>query len=271
MTNRYYVIGNPIEHSQSPYIHRRFAEQTGQSIHYDRFLAPLGGFTEALATLIDKGMHGANITAPFKQEAFAQCDQVSHRANRAQAVNTLVVDESGRCFGDNTDGVGLLADLTRNHALTLAHRRLLVLGAGGAVRGVLEPLLQENPACLVIANRTLEKARTLACDFADLGAVESCSFDALPRQPFDFIINGTSAGLQGEVPSIPFDSLHRGGISYDMMYASEPTGFVRWGQRAGAARALDGLGMLVEQAAEAFYLWRGQRPDTAAVIAELRG
>ena len=270
MTDQYFVIGNPIEHSKSPEIHRLFAAQTGESMYYGKFLAPVDGFAEALSALIDEGLRGANITVPFKQDAFACCQQLSTRAQRAGAVNTLVISEDGDYIGDNTDGTGLLRDLIHNHNVQLAERDVLVLGAGGAVRGVLEPLLDQKPRRVVIANRTVEKAAALASDFSDLGTITGCGFDELEQQQFDVIINGTAAGLEGKIPPIPSAALHPGGVTYDMMYSREPTAFVRWGHQASASKALDGLGMLVEQAAESFYLWRGKRPDTQAVLRHLR-
>lgn len=269
MTDQYYVIGNPIEHSKSPEIHRQFAGQTAQLITYERFLAPLGGFDTALDELISTGICGANITVPFKEDAFAYCDTKSVRAERAGAVNTLIID-NGKCFGDNTDGVGLINDLRHNHQIALKQKCVLVLGAGGAVRGILAPLLAHNPACVVVVNRTAQKAYSLARDFADLGHIAGCGFSDLDTTPFDVIINGTSAGLTGDVPPVPARALRPLGVTYDMVYSREPTAFVQWGQRAGASIALDGLGMLVEQAAEAFYLWRAKRPDTRAVIQTLR-
>lgn len=270
MTDQYFVIGNPVEHSKSPDIHRLFAEQTGQSMYYGKFLAPIGGFGEAVAALIDEGIRGANVTVPFKEDAFVFCSNRTDRADRAHAVNTLVVNEDGKCLGDNTDGVGMLTDLIHNHHVELAGKEILILGAGGAVRGVLEPLLDQRPHCLVIANRTPEKARALADDFHALGDVTGGGYDTLSDRRFDIIINGTSAGLQGETPPIPHSALREGGITYDMLYGREPTPFVRWGQAAGASQALDGLGMLVEQAAVSFYLWRARRPDTRAVIEHMR-
>lgn len=270
MTDQYYVIGNPIAHSKSPEIHHQFAQQTDQTMCYERFQAPLGEFASAFTGLVESGVRGANVTVPFKQDAFLYCDAMSGRATRAGAVNTLMIKENGSCYGDNTDGVGLLADLVQNHAVTLLQKRVLVLGAGGAVRGVLAPLLAENPACVVIANRTPGKAHALADDFADLGVIQGCGFDELEKPPFDLIINGTSAGLQGDVPPIAASLLCQGGVTYDMVYSHTPTAFVQWGERAGARLALDGLGMLVEQAAAAFYLWRGQHPDTRPVIQALR-
>ncbi|MCF7200658.1 shikimate dehydrogenase [Pseudomonas oligotrophica] len=266
--DRYGVFGNPIGHSKSPQIHRLFAEQTGQVLSYEPLLAPLDGFVEAARAFFVEG-RGANVTVPFKEQAFRLADQLTARAQRAGAVNTLMKLDDGRLLGDNTDGVGLVDDLTANAGVALQGRRILLLGAGGAVRGALEPLLAQRPAALVIANRSLDKAEALATEFAALGPVSASSFAAL-EGPFEVIVNGTSASLGGELPPLA-DSLVRPGetFCYDMMYGAEPTPFCRWAQRLGAP-CRDGLGMLVEQAAAAFELWRGVRPQTAAVQAELR-
>jgi len=269
MTDLYAVIGNPIEHSKSPQIHAAFARQTGQDIDYRRILGDLEGFEADVAAFVAAGGRGLNVTVPFKERAFRLADASSRRARAAGAVNTLVVRDDS-LYGDNTDGVGLVRDLGCNHMFGLRGARVLLLGAGGAVRGVLHPLLEEGPERLVIANRTAPKALALADAVAGLGAVSGCGLDALSGQRFDLIINGTAAGLTAQVPDIPDDCLADGGWTYDMMYGSRPTAFVEWGRAHGAARALDGLGMLVEQAAEAFYLWRGVRPDTGPVIATLR-
>ncbi|MEW6765446.1 MAG: shikimate dehydrogenase [Pseudomonadota bacterium] len=262
--DRYAVIGNPIAHSKSPRIHAMFAEQTGQAMRYERILAPLDGFRDAVLDFRDEGGRGLNVTVPFKLEACVLADRLSDRARRAGAVNTLIFRPDGSIEGDNTDGAGLVRDLL-GAGIGLERRRILLLGAGGAVRGVLAPLLAEQPAALVIANRTADKAITLAHDFADLGPVEGCGFDDLPGQHFDLVINGTSASLTGELPPLPDDLLTAGGDAYDMAYGNEPTPFQRWAQAHGARQALDGLGMLVEQAAESFWLWRGVRPDTGPV------
>jgi shikimate dehydrogenase len=270
MTDRYAVMGNPIGHSKSPLIHSRFAAQTGQQLVYEAILVELDDFPAAVARFRAGGGKGLNITVPFKQEAWALAQHRSRRAERAGAVNTLRFEDDGSLHGDNTDGIGLVRDLKDNHGVLLAGRRLLLLGAGGAVRGVLEPLLGEKPAELVIANRTIARAEELSAAFADLGPVRPSSFAALAGQQFDVVINGTAASLQGEVPPLPAGILAPGAVCYDMMYGKEPTPFLRWASEAGAVQVLDGLGMLVEQAAESFYLWRGVRPTTAPVIAELR-
>lgn len=270
MTDRYAVMGNPIAHSKSPAIHTMFARQTGQDISYTAILVELGKFAQAVEEFQASGGKGLNVTVPFKQEAWQQAHQRSARAERAGAVNTLVLQPDGTRYGDNTDGVGMVRDLRQNHGAEIAGRRVLLLGAGGAVRGVLGPLLEEQPAQLVIANRTASKAVELAQLFADLGPAEGCGFDELTGRQFDLVVNGTAASLQGEVPPLPPGILADGCLCYDMMYGAEPTPFMRWAAAQGAARTLDGLGMLVEQAAESFYLWRGVRPDTGPVIEALR-
>jgi shikimate dehydrogenase len=267
--DRYVVMGNPIGHSKSPLIHRLFAEQTGQALDYSTLLAPLDDFAGCAREFFREG-RGANVTVPFKEDAFRLADSLTERAQRAGAVNTLSKLADGSLLGDNTDGAGLVRDLTVNAGLSLQGKRILVLGAGGAVRGALEPLLGEAPASVIIANRTVEKAELLAELFADLGPVSASGFDWL-REPMDLIINATSASLSGDVPPIAGSLIEPGKtVCYDMMYGKEPTAFCRWASEQGAAVAMDGLGMLAEQAGEAFYLWRGVRPDTAPVLAHMR-
>ncbi len=267
--DQYVVFGNPIGHSKSPLIHRLFAAQTGEELEYDTLLAPLDDFTACAQGFFKQGL-GANVTVPFKEEAFRLVDRLTPRAQRAGAVNTLSRLADGTLQGDNTDGAGLVRDLTVNAGVELAGKRILLLGAGGAVRGVLEPLLAHNPASLVIANRTVEKAEQLAREFADLGPVAASGFSWL-KEPVDLIINATSASLAGELPPIdPGLILPGQTVCYDMMYGKEPTPFCVWAAEHGAGKVLDGLGMLAEQAAEAFFIWRGVRPDTAPVLAELR-
>ncbi len=270
MTDHYAVIGNPIAHSKSPLIHAAFARQTGQDIDYGRILGSTEDFAGDVRRFVAAGGRGLNVTVPFKEEAFALAHERSERAEAAGAVNTLIVLPGGRLRGDNTDGVGLVRDLCCNHRFMIEGARVLLLGAGGASRGVLRPLLAERPALVVVANRTADKAVRLAASAADHGPVEGCGFDALAGRHFDLVVNGTAAGLQGDVPAVPDGCLADDGWVYDMMYGSEPTAFVRWGRSHGAAKALDGLGMLVEQAAESFFLWRGVQPDTVPVIEALR-
>lgn len=266
----YAVMGNPIAHSQSPLIHRLFARQTGQSLGYDALLVERHGFSQAVAAFQSAGGKGLNITVPFKQEACEIADELSPRAQRATAVNTLLVRDDGTLFGDNTDGVGLVRDLTRNLKLTIAGKRILLLGAGGAARGVLAPLLEQKPSRLLIANRTAERAEQLADSFADLGDLEGCGFAPLSGRSFDIVINATAAGLQGQVPDLPAGVIAPDTCCYDMMYGSEPTAFMRYAQQRGARNTFDGLGMLVEQAAESFLIWRGRLPLTPPVIEALR-
>lgn len=267
--DRYVVFGNPIAHSKSPVLHRLFAEQTGQAMQYDPLLAPLDDFAGCATEFFLQG-RGANVTVPFKEDAYRLADQLTARAQRAGAVNTLSKLADGVLLGDNTDGAGLVRDLTVNAGFSLKGKRILILGAGGAVRGALEPLLAEGPASVTIANRTVEKAELLAELFSDLGPVAASGFDWL-HEPVDLIINATSASLSGELPPIASSLIEPGKtLCYDMMYSKEPTPFCVWASGHGAGQVMDGLGMLAEQAAEAFYLWRGVRPDTAPALAELR-
>src|SRR5690606_21575268 len=266
--DRYGVFGNPIGHSKSPQIHRLFAEQTGQSLSYEPLLAPLEDFAGFARQFLVDGQ-GANVTVPFNEEASRLADQLTARARRASAVNTLQNADDGTLLGDNTDGIGLVRDLLDNAGIVLQGKRILLLGAGGAVRGVLEPLLAQRPASLTIANRTLSKAQQLAFEFAELGTVTASAFEQLDG-PFDVIINGTSASLGGELPPLSKRLLVPGRTCcYDMMYGATPTPFCEWAAAHGATTR-DGLGMLVEQAAAAFELWRGVRPQSAPVLAELR-
>ena len=268
--DKYAVIGNPIEHSRSPEIHAAFARQTGEAIEYGRILGNLEDFPGDVRRFLAEGGHGLNVTVPFKEQAWRMADELSPRAHTAGAVNTLIRLEDNRLRGENTDGVGLVRDLTVNQGFRLQAKRILMLGAGGAVRGVMRPLLEQQPKRIIIANRTAAKAYSLAQGLSSYGQVAGCGFDELEGMQFDLIINGTSSGLSGEVPAIPDEILAKGGWCYDMVYGRQATPFQIWGREHRAARALDGLGMLVEQAAESFYLWRGVQPETAEVIAMLR-
>ncbi len=270
MTDLYAVVGNPIGHSKSPQIHTAFAAQTRQDLLYTAQLVPLDSFDSALNKFFKHGGCGVNVTVPFKENAWCYADEFTPRAQRAQAVNTLKKMADGRILADNTDGVGLVRDLTVNHGVALNGKRILLLGAGGAVRGVLQPLLEQQPVELIIANRTLSKAEILAKDFADLGNVKASEFAALDGT-FDVVINGTSASLSGDLPPIPPSVLTAGTVCYDMMYSAQATVFNQWSLDNGVQKVIDGLGMLVEQAAEAFALWRDVRPETKTVIAVLRG
>lgn len=269
-TDQYAVLGNPIEHSKSPTIHTMFARQTGQELVYRPMSAPLDEFRSSVEAFRKAGGRGLNVTVPFKLEAWEFSPERTNRAERAGAVNTLVFQTDGRILGDNTDGAGLVTDLTHNHGLVLAGRRILLLGAGGAARGILGPLCDEGPEEIVIANRTRERAESLAESFANAGPVSGCGYDDLDHREFDLIINATSASLTDDLPPLPGHVLSSDGCCYDLMYADQPTPFVLWGRQHGALKSLDGLGMLVEQAAESFKIWRGVRPDTAPVIQALR-
>jgi shikimate dehydrogenase len=269
MTDLYAVFGNPINHSKSPAIHRQFAEQTGQDMHYTKQLVNEGEFAQAADAFFAQGGKGLNITVPFKLDAYQFAHKLTARAERAGAVNTLAVSADGSIMGDNTDGIGMIHDM-HNLGWEMEGKRVLILGAGGAVRGILQPLLEENPAQVVIANRTLSKAEELVKNFHDLGDMKAKGFEELTGETFDMVINGTSASLQGDLPPLPDNLLAPGACCYDMMYAAEPTVFLRWSQERGAAQIADGLGMLIGQAAEAFYLWRQIRPEVVPVITALR-
>lgn len=268
--DKYAVFGNPIKHSKSPQIHRMFAEQTRQQLSYRAHKVDVGKFADAAKSFFDNGGKGLNITVPFKMDAYNFADELSDRARLAGAVNTLALQDDGKIYGDNTDGAGLVRDICENLAWEVTDKRVLLLGAGGAIRGVLEPLMKLNPSQVLIANRTVEKAQKLARDFSAFGSVGACSFEALNANQYDLIINGTSASLAGELPPLPSDALTNEGCCYDMMYSAAPTPFMRWGAENAAWAVSDGLGMLVEQAAESFCIWRGTRPTTRGVIDAIR-
>jgi shikimate dehydrogenase len=268
--DRYAVMGNPVSHSKSPLIHTQFAHQFGHHIEYTAIQVDPGGFDQAVAQFRAANGKGLNVTVPFKQDAFRLADHVSERARLAEAVNTLKFESDGRVFGDNTDGAGIVHDIEINLGVLLRGREVLILGAGGAVRGVLDPILHHHPARVTVANRTVSKARDLASHFSAHGEIEGCGYPELKGKHFDIVINGTSASLRGEVPPLPETLFKRGALAYDMMYGDKPTAFLEWAQLHGADRLADGLGMLVEQAAESYFLWRGVRPQTKSVIAALR-
>ncbi len=274
MTDQYAVIGHPISHSKSPLIHSRFATQTGQDMHYVALPAPLDGFVTTVREFVTAGGRGMNVTVPFKEEAFRLATRLTPRAAAAGAVNTLSF-EGTEILGDNTDGAGIVRDITVNLGQPIAGRRVLLLGAGGAARGTVLPLLQETPACLVVANRTVDKARALVTELATALAthgatMQACGFDELVGREFDIVINATSSGLSDAVLATPDGVFARGCLAYEMLYGRE-TPFMAQARRASiGVRVADGLGMLVEQAAEAFFIWRGVRPDTAPLLAELR-
>jgi shikimate dehydrogenase len=269
MVDRYAVIGNPVEHSKSPLIHHAFAQQTGQAMRYEKVLAPIDGFKQTVMQLMQDGFKGANVTVPFKADAFALADHLTERAQDAGAVNTLIFNEQG-ITGDNTDGIGLVRDIEQNLHLPIAGKRVLLIGAGGAADGVLYPILAQRPALLVIANRSLDKALKMvekvetSGDFL-LVSVNAQAFDELQGQSFDIVINATSTGISDTQLPLPNGLLADGALAYDMMYGKE-TPFMRYAKAQGAAKVVGGLGMLVEQAAEAFYVWRGVRPNSAALI-----
>ena len=266
MTDRYCVIGNPIAHSKSPLIHAAFAQQTGQDLTYERELAPIDGFEAHVHALIAAGVRGANVTVPFKLDAARLATQLTARAEAAGAVNTLSFID-GAILGDNTDGPGLVADIVGNAGVTLAGKHVLLLGAGGAARGVVLPLLQAGAAAVVVANRTRATANALVATFAD-PRVTACEYADLTAI-FDVVVNATSASLSGALPPVPAHAFSARTLALDMMYAAEPTPFMVFAAAQGA-QVRDGLGMLVEQAAEAFAVWRGVRPDTAPIFELLR-
>lgn len=269
VADRYAVIGNPIEHSKSPQVHALFAQQTGQAMQYERLLAPIDRFAERVHGFIAQGGRGANVTVPFKLEAFALAQALTLRAQAAGAVNTLSFSAEG-IKGDNTDGMGLVRDITRNAGVPLRDRSVLLLGAGGAARGVILPLIEAHIAGLVIANRTQSRAMELAQQFSHSDVpVSSAAFEQLD-QPFDVIINATSASLDAALPPLPDGVFGPQTLAYDMMYGAQPTIFMQHAVGHGA-KVRDGLGMLIEQAAESFFVWRGVWPDTAPVYQWLRG
>ena len=264
--DQYAVFGHPISHSKSPRIHALFAEQTGQSMTYGAQEVPATEFRMAVSHFFDQGGKGLNCTVPLKELAWQYANQLTERARLSKAVNTLALQADGSILGDNTDGIGLVNDLTINHQIRLSQQRILILGAGGATRGIIAPILAQHPDSISIANRTFSKALAIANEFDTLGTLHACSFDQLPQQSFDLIINATSASLKNELPPLPQGLLAYGGYCYDLAYSNQATPFVCWGNAQNAQKSLDGLGMLVEQAAEAFYLWRGIRPKTHPII-----
>jgi shikimate dehydrogenase len=269
--DKYAVFGNPIKHSKSPAIHEAFAQQSDQAMRYRAVRVNLDGFAAAANNFFDQGGSGLNITLPFKREAYEFAQQCSERAQRAGAVNTLLKSPDGAVLGDNTDGIGLVRDMIANLGWTINGLRVLVLGAGGAVRGVLEPLLREHPGEILVVNRTAGRATELAGEFTDLGPIEGGAYSLIGERQFDLIINGSSGGLKGEMPDLPSSVLTERSCCYDMVYGAQPTVFMRWAAQHTAWAVADGLGMLVEQAAESFFLWRRVRPETGPVISQVRG
>jgi shikimate dehydrogenase len=266
MTEQYAVFGNPIAHSRSPEIHQHFARQFSRIIDYKKILATEADFPEQLQAFFSQGGKGCNVTVPFKELCCTLCDQLTSAAERAGAVNTVYLDEHGKLCGHNTDGAGLLRDLTANHQQAIAGKQVVVLGAGGATRGILEPLVGQNPASLTLVNRTEDKARALATRFSDLYPIAVLDRQALKARPVDLLINATSASLSGALPVADEGIITAKTFCYDLAYASEPTAFLQWARANGAADSVDGLGMLVEQAAIAFATWTGQQPDTRELI-----
>lgn len=264
--DQYAVFGHPIGHSKSPRIHRLFAQQTEQSLDYNAREVTADHFVSAVTDFFGQGGKGLNCTVPLKELAWRHADQLTERARLAKAVNTLARQADGRLLGDNTDGIGLVNDLTANHGISLRGARILILGAGGATRGIIAPIFAQQPERIVIANRTLDKAEAIANEFSALGQLSASGFSDLAGLQFDLIINATSASLSGQLPPLPNNVLANGGDCYDLAYANQATAFVLWGLANGAKKSIDGLGMLVEQAAEAFYLWRGVRPMTTDII-----
>lgn len=281
--DKYAVIGNPIAHSKSPQIHSYFAQQAEEQLMYEALLSPLDEFNQTVDAFIQGNGKGLNVTMPFKKEAYDLCDELSDYAKNAKAVNTLIFREDGSIYGTTTDGVGLVRDLVENHGSLIQDKRILILGAGGAVRGVIQPLLMQMPKQIFIANRTPERAIDLAADMQELchqqiSRDETCELagggfgdiNDLENGEFDLIINGTAASLQGIMPPIPKSCLAAGVHCYDMMYGGRPTAFENWCEDQGAAKVMNGLGMLVEQAAESFSIWRGKMPDTKPVLEAMR-
>ncbi|MDV6343529.1 shikimate dehydrogenase [Nitrosomonas sp. Is37] len=270
MPDFYAVIGNPIHHSKSPVIHKQFAQETQQDMQYEAILAPLDGFEVAVRAFQQRGGKGMNVTLPFKLEAYAISTCLTERANAAQAVNTLKFNGSHDILGDNTDGAGLVRDIEMNQQVVIVGKSILLMGAGGAARGAILPLLELKPRILAIANRTKEKAQVLQRQFSSHGNILSGHYQDFSGESFDIVINATSASLHDELPSLPEGIFSKESLAYDMMYGKELTPFLRFAQRQGASQLVDGIGMLVEQAAESFFLWRGIRPETKKVIEILK-
>jgi len=268
-TDQYGVFGHPIGHTLSPFIHAMFARETGHQMSYRPFDVPPEAFADRARDFFSLGGRGLNITVPHKIVAVEAAHDLTPRARHAGAVNTLAL-QGNRLLGDNTDGAGLVQDLCRNQNVPVTKKRLLILGAGGATRGVLAPLLEQGPEIVVIANRTADRAQALAAAFTDLGTTHGVGFEDIAGEPFDVVINATSASLSGEMPPVPQAAVGRQTVCYDLAYGKAATPFVKWAKAVGCARAVQGIGMLVEQAAESFFLWRGVRPATAHVLTVLR-
>lgn len=273
MTDKYAVVGFPIGHSKSPLIHRLFAEQTNQDLVYEAILidSEETSFKWEIANLKNQGYKGLNITVPYKLDGFEFADKLSSRAQTAHAVNTYTFNDDGTISGENTDGIGLVNDIEINGQTPFKGKKVLILGAGGAVQGILEPLLEKQPGLVHIANRTAKRAQVLGERFQTSTPITASGWTDIPEQTFDIIINGTSASLEGKLPPISNAVIGEESLVYDMMYSAKPTVFMNWAKQAQPnCKTMDGLGMLVGQAAEAFYIWRGIRPDTAKVIKQVR-
>ena len=258
----YAVIGNPIEHSKSPDIHLLFADQTGEQLNYEKILADENKFSQTVTEYFSSGGKGLNVTVPFKNDACEFVDELTDYAKNAGAVNTIYKDENDKFIGTNTDGIGLLRDLKKTLRVQIINKKILIIGAGGATQGIVEPLLNEKPAELMIANRTVSKAETIAKQFASFGNISSCSLNDIPKQIYDLVLHATSAGLQGSNVELPVEIIGPNTCCYDLLYSDQDTPFMSWAKNNNAGKVVDGFGMLLEQAAEAFYLWRGMRPDT---------
>ena len=269
MTDRYALFGNPLGHSKSPLIHGEFARETGQDMSYELIQAPLDGFAAAVAEFRARGGRGMNVTMPFKLEAFALATELSQRARLAGAANALKV-EGQRLLAENFDGVGLVNDIQRNLDYPMSGTRVLLMGAGGAARGAMLPILEQRPARLVVANRTIAKAVSLGAQFQSMRPVEAGGYGDIGSRGYDIVINATSASMRGELPAVPATAFAAGCLAYELVYGRGLTPFLRLARDSGAARVADGIGMLVEQAAEAFEWWRGVRPSTAPVIEALK-
>lgn len=268
--SNYAVFGNPVKHSKSPRIHSLFAEQTGIKLNYQAIEVPLEKFSEYVSLFSSQGGLGLNITIPFKEEACSICTTLTERARLSGSVNTIRFDKQLNIYGDTTDGQGFINDLTVNNEINLEGKSILILGAGGSVRALLEPLCKQKPDQIVIANRTVSRAEELADKFSELSSIIACAYSDLAGHSFDLIINGTSLSLSGELPAIPETVIKESTCCYDLMYSDVATVFMDWAKQNGAVKVLDGLGMLVEQAAESFLIWHGVKPDTTPVIKTLR-
>lgn len=270
LTDLYAVIGNPVKHSLSPEIFKIFAQQTQQPLVYQKLLSPFDQFHKTVQDFQRKGGKGLNITLPFKKQAFLLANKHHDTARLAQSANTLIFSPQGDIIAANTDGVGLIHDIENNHQCNIKGQRILLIGAGGAATGVIAPLLAKGPSKFHIVNRTVAKALALAKQFDQLGKISASGFDALTGKQFDLIINATSASLYEEMVPLSASVIAEHCTCYDMVYSPRPTVFLQWAQKNGATHCIDGLGMLVEQAAASFYLWRGIRPETQTVIQQLK-